>query len=146
MREIYSRPEGAAVQKRWRKLDRFMRAFVGRSPFLCLGTANAAGQADVAIGEVFLHRPKALKRSRLWNLSQHADRASFPYLPLDLRADPRILGDAGHRDGLSAGRAAFSRFAPVHGADLVGQKAECGRSPSDGDRLERGPSSSADRA
>ena len=120
VREIYPRPEGAAVQKRWRKLDRFMRAFVERSPFLCLGTANAAGQADVAIGEVFLHRPKALKRSRLWNLSQHADRASFPYLPLDLRADPRILGDAGDRDGLSAGRAAFSRFAPV--ADLVGQQ------------------------
>ena len=78
MREIYSRPEGAAVQKRWRKLDRFMRAFVERSPFLCLGTANAAGQAAVAIGEVFLHRPKALERSRLWNLSQHADRAFLP--------------------------------------------------------------------
>ena len=43
VREIYPRPEGAAVQKRWRKLDRFMRAFIKRSPFLCLGAANAAG-------------------------------------------------------------------------------------------------------
>ena len=165
VREIYPRPEGAAVQKRWRKLDRFMRAFIERSPFLCLGTANAAGKADVSprgdppgfvqilddetllipdrpgnnhldsieniianpnvgliffvpgseetlrvngrarvvdepsllaatelhgkapkagievsIGEVFLHCPKALKRSRLWDPSQHADRASLPYL------------------------------------------------------------------
>jgi uncharacterized protein len=165
VREIYPRPEGAAVQKRWRKLDRFMRAFIKRSPFLCLGTANAAGKADVSprgdppgfvqilddetllipdrpgnnhldsieniivnpnvgliffvpgseetlrvngrarviddpsllaanelngkapkagievsIGEVFLHCPKALKRSRLWDPSQHADRASLPYL------------------------------------------------------------------
>ena len=48
VREIYPRPEGAAVQKRWRKLDRFMRAFIERSPFLCLGTANAAGKADVS--------------------------------------------------------------------------------------------------
>ena len=31
VREIYPRPEGAAVQKRWRKLDRFMRAFIKRS-------------------------------------------------------------------------------------------------------------------
>ena len=165
VREIYPRPEGAAVQKRWRKLDRFMRAFIERSPFLCLGSTNAAGKADVSprgdppgfvqilddetllipdrpgnnhldsieniianpnvgliffvpgseetlrvngrarvvddpsllaaaelngrapkvgievsIGEVFLHCPKALKRSRLWDPSQHADRASFPYL------------------------------------------------------------------
>ena len=152
VREIYPRPEGAAVQKRWRKLDRFMRAFIKRSPFLCLGTANSAGKADVSprgdppgfvqilddetllipdrpgnnhldsieniianpnvgliffvpgseetlrvngrarvlngkapkagigvsIGEVFLHCPKALKRSRLWDPSQHADRASRP--------------------------------------------------------------------
>src|SRR5580658_9415231 len=48
LREIYPRPEGVAVQKRWRKLDRFMRAFIERSPFLCLGTANAAGIADVS--------------------------------------------------------------------------------------------------
>jgi uncharacterized protein len=165
VRKTYPRPEGTAVQKRWRKLDRFMRAFIKRSPFLCLGTANAAGKADVSprgdppgfvqilddetllipdrpgnnhldsieniianpnvgliffvpgseetlrvngrarvvddpsrlaafelngkapkagievsIGEVFLHCPKALKRSRLWDPSQHADRASLPYL------------------------------------------------------------------
>jgi hypothetical protein len=48
VREIYPRPEGAPVQKRWRKLDRLMRVFIERSPFLCLGTANAAGKADVS--------------------------------------------------------------------------------------------------
>src|ERR1700722_13351711 len=48
VREIYPRPEGAAVQERWRKLDRFMRAFIKRSPFLYLGTTNAAGKADVS--------------------------------------------------------------------------------------------------
>ena len=48
VRKTYPRPEGAAVQKRWRKLDRFMRALIERSPFLCLGTANAAGKADVS--------------------------------------------------------------------------------------------------
>jgi predicted pyridoxine 5'-phosphate oxidase superfamily flavin-nucleotide-binding protein len=46
--EIYPPPEGAAVRKRWRKLDRFMRAFIERSPFLCLDTANAAGKADIS--------------------------------------------------------------------------------------------------
>jgi PPOX class probable FMN-dependent enzyme len=35
---------------------------------------------EVSIGEVFVHCPKALKRSRLWDPSQHADRASLPYL------------------------------------------------------------------
>jgi uncharacterized protein len=49
VRETYPRPEGAAVQKRWRKLDRFVRAFIERSPLLCLGTANAAGEADVSL-------------------------------------------------------------------------------------------------
>jgi hypothetical protein len=32
VREIYPRPEGAAVQKRWRKLYRFMSALIKRSP------------------------------------------------------------------------------------------------------------------
>jgi hypothetical protein len=31
---------------------------------------------EVSIGEVFLHCPKALKRSRLWDPSQHADGGS----------------------------------------------------------------------
>ena len=48
VREIYPRPKGAAVQKGWRKLDRFMRTFIKRSAFLCLGTTNAAGKADVS--------------------------------------------------------------------------------------------------
>jgi len=43
------------------------------------GKAPKAG-IEVSIGEVFLHCPKALKRSRLWVPSQHADRASLPYL------------------------------------------------------------------
>ena len=30
------------------------------------------------VQEVFLHCGKALKRSRLWDPSQHADRAAFP--------------------------------------------------------------------
>jgi uncharacterized protein len=180
VREIYPRPEGAAVQKRWRKLDRFMRAFIERSPFLCLGSTNAAGKADVSprgdppgfvqilddetllipdrpgnnhldsieniianpnvgliffvpgseetlrvngrarvvddpsllaaaelngrapkvgievsIGEVFLHCPKALKRSRLWDPSQHADGASFPYLGrLILEQSREFTGEA----------------------------------------------------
>ena len=34
VREIYPRPEGAAVQKRWRKLDRFMRADNLETPVL----------------------------------------------------------------------------------------------------------------
>jgi len=42
------------------------------------GKAPKAG-IEVSIGEVFLHCPKALKRSRLWDPSQHADRASHPY-------------------------------------------------------------------
>ena len=43
------------------------------------GKAPKAG-IEVSIGELFLHCPKALKRSRLWDRSQHADRASLPYL------------------------------------------------------------------
>ena len=153
------------MQKRWRKLDRLMRSFIERSPFLCLGTASALGKAEVSprgdppgfvqilddetllipdrpgnnhldsieniianpnvglilfvpgsdetlrlngtariiddpgvlaaaalngrppkagievsISEIFLHCPKAMKRSRLWDPSQHADPESFPSL------------------------------------------------------------------
>jgi hypothetical protein len=43
------------------------------------GKALKAG-IEVSIGEVFLHCPKALKRSRLWDPSRYADRSSLPYL------------------------------------------------------------------
>ena len=60
------------------------RARVVDDPSL-LAAAELNGRApkvgiQVSIGEVFLHCPKALKRSRLWDPSQHANRASFPDL------------------------------------------------------------------
>jgi PPOX class probable FMN-dependent enzyme len=60
------------------------RARVVDNPSL-LAASELNGKApkvgiEVSIGEVFLHCPKALKRSRLWDPSQHADRASLPYL------------------------------------------------------------------
>jgi hypothetical protein len=86
VREIYPRPEGAAVQKRWRKLDRFMSAFIKRSPFLCLGTANAAGalsqrrrlsgqsvrlrdNRSAAKGHAFIPPKRRLWHSRAWGMS-----------------------------------------------------------------------------
>ena len=165
LRGLYPPPQGLAVAKTRPKLDVHTRAFIARSPFLCIGTADASGKADVSprgdppgfvqvlddstllipdrpgnnrldtienivnnpnvgllffipgfddtlrvngmarivdgeglppgaaingripksgieirVQEVFLHCAKALKRSRLWDPTQHADRKSMPSL------------------------------------------------------------------
>jgi uncharacterized protein len=48
MRTLFPQPEGLAVQKSLRRLDKHCRAFIARSPFLCIGTTNAEGRADVS--------------------------------------------------------------------------------------------------
>jgi len=48
LRGIMGRPMDLAVQKQLGKLDRYCRAFIARSPFLCIGTADADGKADVS--------------------------------------------------------------------------------------------------
>ena len=48
LREIVGPIMDIAVQKLRPKLDRHCQAFIGRSPFLCIGTANAEGKADVS--------------------------------------------------------------------------------------------------
>lgn len=163
LRDLYPQAQGLAVAKTRPALDKHARAFIARSPFLCIGTADASGHADVSprgdpagfvqvlddhtilipdrpgnnrldtmenivanpnvgllffipgleetlringkariiddaaklapaevnrkapkagievrIEEVFLHCAKALKRSRLWDSSQHSDRREFP--------------------------------------------------------------------
>ena len=163
LRDLYPQAQGLAVAKTQPKLDKHSRAFIARSPFLCIGTADASGRADVSprgdpagfvlvlndqtllipdrpgnnrldtmenivanpnvgllffipgleetlrvnglariiddaaklapaevnrktpkagievrVEEVFLHCAKALKRSKLWDPSQHAERGEFP--------------------------------------------------------------------
>jgi hypothetical protein len=87
VREIYPQPEGAAVQKRWRKLDRFMRAFIKRSPFLCLGTTNAAGKADVSPAAT---RPALCKSSTTRPCSFPIDRGARAFQDAHARREGRL--------------------------------------------------------
>jgi uncharacterized protein len=48
LREIMGTPMELAVRKQLSKLDRYCREFIARSPFLCLGTADKKGKADVS--------------------------------------------------------------------------------------------------
>jgi len=48
LREITGTPSEMAVRKERAALDTQCRAFIARSPFLLLATANAAGQCDVS--------------------------------------------------------------------------------------------------
>jgi PPOX class probable FMN-dependent enzyme len=48
LREIMGTPMELAVRKQLGKLDRYCREFIARSPFLCLGTADKNGKADVS--------------------------------------------------------------------------------------------------
>jgi len=46
LREVLGHPSERAVLKQQARLDEHFRAFIAASPFLILGTANAAGQCD----------------------------------------------------------------------------------------------------
>lgn len=48
LREFVGRPLDLAVAKAIDHLDRYCRAFIARSPFLCIGTADADGRGDVS--------------------------------------------------------------------------------------------------
>jgi hypothetical protein len=48
LRELLGEPSELAIKKQLPGLDVHSRAFIGRSPFLLLATANAAGQCDVS--------------------------------------------------------------------------------------------------
>jgi uncharacterized protein len=48
LRELMGTPMELAVRKQLGKLDRYCREFIARSPFLCLGTADRNGKADVS--------------------------------------------------------------------------------------------------
>ena len=48
LREHYPPAQGLAVAKTQNRLDKHTRAFIARSPFLCIGTADASGRADVS--------------------------------------------------------------------------------------------------
>jgi PPOX class probable FMN-dependent enzyme len=165
LRALYGPPMDLALMKQIDRLDRYARRFIARSPFLCMATSDAAGNADVSprgdpngfvqvlddhtlaipdrpgnnridsmsnvvanpnvaliffvpgidetlrvngqarivkdeailarcamngrvpkvaivvsVEEVFFHCAKALKRSRLWDSTRHADRRELPSL------------------------------------------------------------------
>jgi PPOX class probable FMN-dependent enzyme len=48
LRKIYPPAKGLAVAKTRDRLDRHSRAFIERSPFLCIATADGEGNADVS--------------------------------------------------------------------------------------------------
>jgi uncharacterized protein len=48
LRAVVGRPQGLAVAKSRPRLDAHSRAFIARSPFLCIATAAADGRADVS--------------------------------------------------------------------------------------------------
>ena len=48
LRDYIGRPHELAVAKAIDHLDKYCRAFIARSPFLCIGTAAADGRGDVS--------------------------------------------------------------------------------------------------
>jgi uncharacterized protein len=48
LREIYGAPGERAVRKELRRLDRHCRAFIARSPFLVIASADAFGRCDAS--------------------------------------------------------------------------------------------------
>jgi PPOX class probable FMN-dependent enzyme len=48
LREVLGQPMELAVRKALPALDRHCRAFIERSPFICLGTCDAEGRSDVS--------------------------------------------------------------------------------------------------
>ena len=48
LREIYGAPSERAVKKQLRRLDRHCRAFIARSPFLVVASADASGRCDAS--------------------------------------------------------------------------------------------------
>src|SRR5689334_15984779 len=48
LRAMFGEPGRLAARKTLRALDRHCRDFIARSPFLCLGTADRDGRADVS--------------------------------------------------------------------------------------------------
>ena len=48
LRAVMGHPMDLAVRKALPRLDKYCKAFVARSPFISLGTSNAAGQTDVS--------------------------------------------------------------------------------------------------
>lgn len=48
LRRHYAATHDLAIKKMQRRLDRHARAFIARSPFLCIGTQNPDGKADVS--------------------------------------------------------------------------------------------------
>jgi PPOX class probable FMN-dependent enzyme len=48
LRDVMGTPMDLALRKQLDKLDRYCREFIARSPFLCIGTADAEGKADVS--------------------------------------------------------------------------------------------------
>ncbi|WP_111431677.1 pyridoxamine 5'-phosphate oxidase family protein [Rhodobacteraceae bacterium DSL-40] len=48
LRELFGAPHDLAVLKSRESLGEHAREFIGRSPFLCIGTRNAEGKADVS--------------------------------------------------------------------------------------------------
>jgi uncharacterized protein len=48
LREIYGMPSERAVKKELHRLDRHCRAFIARSPFLVIASADAAGRCDAS--------------------------------------------------------------------------------------------------
>ena len=48
LREIYGAPNERAVKKERQRLDRHSRAFIARSPFLVIASADAAGRSDAS--------------------------------------------------------------------------------------------------
>jgi PPOX class probable FMN-dependent enzyme len=48
LRAVLGQPMEIALRKALPRLDRHCRAFIERSPFICVGTADAAGRSDVS--------------------------------------------------------------------------------------------------
>jgi PPOX class probable FMN-dependent enzyme len=48
LRTLFGYAEGLALQKSLKRLDKHCRAFIEKSPFLCIGTMSPDGRADVS--------------------------------------------------------------------------------------------------
>jgi PPOX class probable FMN-dependent enzyme len=95
LRAVYRAPSPLSMKKTLRRIDRHCRRFIELSPFLCLGTADAAGHQDVSprgdapgfvqvLDEHTLllpDRPGNNKLDTLGNILEHAEVALMFVIP-----------------------------------------------------------------
>lgn len=132
LREVLGQPMELAVRKALPALDRHCRAFIERSPFICLGTSDAEGRSDVS--------PRGDQPGFVLVLDEHT--LFLPERPGNARCDSLVNVLANPRVGLLFFVPGFEdmlrvngRAEVIHDAALMARCAVNGREPRVGLRV-----------